>query len=206
MLDVFQKFADARWTKDEWKEIEKKGLQVIANLTVPKLTPVEIQAVFQFSNGSSAVGTATLAIPGAEEAARLTSLFLTPRVDVVKELRDGDPEALHISGYQLTVPTRMQFTAADKLTLYFGMDGVSMDAASGSPRINLAVALKSGGKLIKSLDADSLYPWPQSKNRIFLLTQFDLAGLPSGNYTVEVTLKDLAKKSTTVQGAEFSIQ
>jgi hypothetical protein len=124
----------------------------------------------------------------------------------VKELRDGDPEALHIAEYQLTVPVRMQFTAADKLTLYFGMDGVAMDAASGSPRINLALALKSGDKLIKTLPADSLFPWPQSKNRIFFLNQFDLAGLPPGNYTVQATLKDLAKKTTTVHGADFSIE
>jgi hypothetical protein len=206
VLDVFQKFVDARWTKDEFKEIEKKGLQVIANLTLPKLMPAEIQAVFQFSNGASAVATATVAIPGTEESARLTSLFLTPRVDVVKELREGDPEALHIANYQLAVPVRMQFTAADKLTVYFGMDGVAIDAASGSPRINLALALKSGEKVIKALPADALYPWPQSKNRIFLLTQFDLAGLSQGNYTVEATLKDLAKKSTTVHGADFSIQ
>lgn len=206
MLDVFQKFVEARWTKEEFKEIEKKGLQVIANLTIPKLMPAEIQAVFQFSNGASAVATATVAIPGGEESARLTSLFLTPRVDVVKELRDGDPEALHIANYQLAVPVKMQFTAADKLTVYFGMDGVAIDAASGSPRINLALALKSGDKVIKALPADALYPWPQSKNRIFLLTQFDLAGLPAGNYTLEATLKDLAKKSTTVHGADFSIQ
>jgi len=206
VLDVFQKFVDARWTKEEFKEIEKKGLQVIANLTLPKLMPAEIQAVFQFSNGTSAVATATVAIPGAEESARLTSLFLTPRVDVVKELREGDPEALHIANYQLAVPVKMQFTAADKLTVYFGMDGVAIDAASGSPRINLALALKSGDKVIKALSADALYPWPQSKNRIFLLTQFDLAGLPPGNYTIEATLKDLAKKSTTVHGTDFSIQ
>jgi hypothetical protein len=206
MLDVFQKFVEARWTKDEWKEIEKKGLQVIANLTIPKLMPAEIQAVFQFSNGASAVATATVAIPGGEESARLTSVFLTPRVDVVKELREGDPEALHIANYQLAVPVKMQFTPADKLTVYLGMDGVAIDAASGNPRINLALALKTGDKVIKALPADSLYPWPQSKNRIFLLTQFDLAGLPPGNYTLEATLKDLAKKSTTVHGADFSIQ
>jgi hypothetical protein len=124
----------------------------------------------------------------------------------MKDVREGDPEALHIGGYQLSIPTRMQFTPADKLTLYFGMADVTMDAASGSPRINLALALKSGDKTIKALSPDSLYPWQQSKDRIFFLNQFDLAGLAPGSYTVEATLKDLAKKTTTVQSAEFSIQ
>jgi hypothetical protein len=206
LVDVFQRFVDARWTKDEWKGIEKKGLQIVSSLTIPKLESLDLEAVLQFSNGAAAVGKTKLTMPGSGDSARLTSLFMTPRVDVSPTVREGDPPALHIANYQLTLPTQQQFTSTDKLTLYFGMDSVSMDTATGSPRINLALALKSGGKVIRELPADSLHAWAQSNNRIFFLDQFDLAGLAPGAYTLQATLKDLAKKTTTVQAGEFSIQ
>jgi VWFA-related protein len=206
LVDVFQKFVDARWTKDEWKGIEKKGLQIVSSLTIPKLESLDLEAVLQFSNGAAAVGKTKLTMPGSADSARLTSLFMTPRVDVSPTVREGDPPALHIANYQLTLPTQQQFSSTDKLTLYFGMDTVSMDTATGSPRINLALALKSGGKVVRELPADSLHAWAQSTNRIFFLDQFDLAGLAPGAYTLQATLKDLAKKTTTVQAGEFSIQ
>src|SRR5205807_1376697 len=99
--------------------------------------------------------------------------------------------------YQLTLPTQQQFASSDKLTVYFGMDNVSMDAASGSPKINLALKLKSGDKIVKELSADSLHAWPQSTNRIFFLDQFDLAGLAPGTYTGAL---GEAKVAGTVQG------
>jgi len=207
LVDIFQKFVDARWSKEEWKEVEKKGLQIVSSLTIPKLQSVDLEAVLQFSNGAAAVGTVKLTMPGSDDSgARLTSLFMTPRVDVSSSLREGDPPALHIANYQLALPTEQQFAASDKLTVYFGMDNVSMDAATGSPRINLALTLKSGDKVVKELPADSLHAWDQSTNRIFFLDQFDLAGLAPGNYKIEATLRDLAKKTTTVNGSEFSIQ
>ncbi|MDP8979643.1 MAG: VWA domain-containing protein [Acidobacteriota bacterium] len=207
LLDVFQRFVDARWTKDEWKGIEKKGLQIVSSLTIPKLQSLELEAVLQFTSGAAAVGKTKLNMPGSDDSgARLTSLFITPRVDVSPTVREGDPPALHIANYQLSVPTQTQFAPTDKLTLYFGMDSVSMDAASGSPRINLALALKSGDKVVRELPADSLHAWAKSTNRIFFLDQFDLAGLAPGKYTLQATLKDLAKKTTTIQSEDFSIQ
>ncbi len=206
LVDIFQKFVDARWSKDEWKVIEKKGLQIVSSLTIPKMQSLDVEAVLQFTNSAAAVGKIKLVMPGSDESgARLTSLFMTPRVDVSPTVREGDPPALHIANYQLTLPTQQQFTSADKLTVYFGMDNVSM-SDGGSPRINLALKLKSGDKVVKELPADSLHAWERSKNRIFFLDQFDLAGLAPGTYTLEATLRDLAKKTTTVNGAEFSIQ
>jgi len=206
LVDIFQKFVDARWSKDEWKVIEKKGLQIVSSLTIPKMQSLDLEAVLQFSSGAAAIGKAKLVMPGSDESgARLTSLFLTPRVDVSPTVREGDPPALHIANYQLTIPTQQQFTSADKLTVYFGMDNVSM-SDSGSPRINLALQLKSGDKVVKELPPDSLHAWEASKNRIFFLDQFDLAGLAPGTYRLEATLRDLTKKTTTVNGAQFSIQ
>jgi len=207
LVDIFQRFVDARWSRDEWKGVEKKGLQIVSSLTIPKLQSLDIEAVLQFSSGAAAVGKTKLVMPGSDESgARLTSLFMTPRVDVSPTVREGDPPALHIANYQLTLPIQQQFASSDKLTLYFGMDNVSMDAASGSPKINLALKLKSGDKVVKELPADSLHAWAESTNRIFFLDQFDLAGLAPGTYKLEATLRDLAKKTTTVNAADFSIQ
>jgi VWFA-related protein len=207
LVDIFQRFVDARWSKDEWKGVEKKGLQIVSSLTIPKLQSLDVEAVLQFSSGAAAVGKTKLVMPGSDDSgARLTSLFMTPRVDVSPTVREGDPPALHIANYQLTLPIQAQFASSDKLTVYFGMDNVSMDAASGSPKINLALKLKSGDKVVKELPADSLHAWAQSTNRIFFLDQFDLAGLAPGTYKIEATLRDLATKTTTVNGADFSIQ
>jgi VWFA-related protein len=207
LLDIFQKFVDARWTREEWKGIEKKGLQIVSSLTIPKMQSLDLEAVLQFSSGAAAAGKLKLAMPGSDESgARLTSLFLTPRVDVSPTVREGDPPALHIENYQLTLPTQQHFASSDKLTLYFGIDNVSMDAASGSPLIHLVVAVKSGDKVVKILPPGSLHKWAQTTNRIFFLDQFDLAGLAPGTYTLQATLRDLVKNTTTVNGTEFSIQ
>src|SRR5216684_3766713 len=42
LVDIFQKFVDARWSKEEWTGIEKKGLQIVSSLTIPKLQSVDV--------------------------------------------------------------------------------------------------------------------------------------------------------------------
>jgi hypothetical protein len=202
LAGAFEKFVDASFNESEWAVIEKKGLQVVANLTVPKLESLNIEAVLQFSNGEVGTGSTKLAISGNEESARLTSIFVTSRVDVVSTVPKDDPPALHIAKYQLSIPVTQQFTAADKLTVYLGIDNVTMDAAA-HPRIALSLALKSGDKVVKDIPATSMYPFPQSKRRIFFLDQLDLAGLAPGKYALQATLKDLATNTTSTSSAEI---
>ncbi len=208
LVDAYQQFINFQATKEQWKSYEKRGLQLMGSLSMPTLEPVDLQAIVQFSSDKWALSAAKVGIPGVTDSGvRPTSLLLTPQVEMAKNDQPAVIPALRIAEYDVILPKDAQFNQGAKMTLYFGLADVAIDASSGRPLIGLAVAIKNGTKVVRELQAlDGLYPWPQSKSRLFFLKQFDLAGLAPGAYTIEATVRDRAKNTTQVQTAPFSIQ
>ncbi|MEO8027255.1 MAG: VWA domain-containing protein, partial [Bryobacteraceae bacterium] len=208
LLDAYQKFIDFQATKEQWKDYEKKGVQLMASLSVPNLEPLDVEAIVQFSNGKTSLTKMKVPIAGTPQAgARATSLVLSSFIETAKEGSEPIIPALRISAYDLILPKEPAFSAASKLTVYFGLAGVKIEASSGRPLLGIAMAIKDGAKVVRELPAlDGLYPWPKSADRLFFLRQFDLAGLAPGSYTVETTVRDRAVNTTTVQTAPFTVR
>ncbi len=201
LVDVAQRSLNLHFTKDGVKEYERAGIKLTAMLRVPRLELLNTQAVVQFSNGIGATGKFALNLPAQEiGGARPTMLLLTQRVDAAKP--NEAPDALRLGDYQLVLPTQNVFAPTDKLTLYFGVDEVAQD----KPNLKLDLVLKSGGNVVKKLPTDTLYPFTDSKTRVFFLSQFDLNGLAPGGYTIEASVDNVALKTHYFRASEFSIQ
>jgi hypothetical protein len=57
-----------------------------------------------------------------------------------------------------------------------------------------------------SLPTEEMQPSPAgASNRMLVLKQFDLKGLRSGNYTLEVTVEDLTRHRTVSHSAGFIV-
>jgi hypothetical protein len=205
LVDVAQKSMSLHFTKEGVKEFERSGLRLTAMLRVPRLESLNTQGVVQFSNGVAATAKFHLNLPAQETAgARPTDLLLTQRVDAAKPEEVPDP--LRVGEYQIVLPTQNVFTSADKLTLYFGLDDIAVDKASGNPNLKLDLVLKSGGKVLKVLPADTLYPFADSKTRVFFLSQFELTGLTPGAYTIEAAVEDKTTRTRDLRSVGFSIE
>jgi hypothetical protein len=192
--------------KDQWREYQKAGLKIPAVLTVPRQEALEVQAIVTFPDGAAGVGTLRLNMPGSDESgARATSLLLTSRVDPVGASSNAAPDPLRVQNYKLALAPEWAFTSTESLTLYFGIGNVAMDPASGRPLLQVSVAVKSKDAVVRQIPGDTLYPLEPAQDRLFFLSQFSLAGMAPGAYTVEATVKDLKKKTSTVQTAGFRI-
>lgn len=147
------------------------------------------------------MGGCRLEIPGTNaSAARATSLLLTTRIEFAKPGVESAVEALRIQKYQLVLPAEPKFSATEKLTLYFGIEG------AGTGEVEAAIAIRSAEKVVRELPQGDLYPWPDSPSRIIFLKQYELSGLAPGSYTLEARIRDSAKATVTVQTAAFSIR
>jgi len=208
LIDAYQQTLDFKKSKEDWKSIEKFGLQLIASVSSPLMEPLDVEAIVSFTNGKIGLVNAKIGVPGRPEAGvRPTSLVLTSQIESAKKNAEPVIPALRLGDYDVIIPKDSQFAASGKLTVYFGLSNVTIDAASGRPLLGLALAIKNGDKVIKELPAlDGLFPWPQSPTRLFFLKQYDLAGLPPGSYTMEATLKDRVKDTLLTQSAPFTVQ
>ncbi len=203
-VSVHQRFLNVDLNKKQWKEFESKDLGISGRLAVPQLEPLRVEAVLQLSNGTVALGEQEISIPTAASGPKLTSLLLSDHIEPAQGTADpSDP--LRGENFQLYLPVQPHFSAADKLTVFFGILDAPLDAASHRPRLRVSYAVKSGTTVLLSPPAEELESSPAAAaNRMLVLKQFDLKDFRPGNYTVEVTVED-ARHGTASQSAIFVV-
>ncbi len=203
LVSVHQRFLNLDLNKKQWKDFEAKDLDISARLAVPELEPLRVQAILQFFNGTVALGERAIAIPATTSGPKLTSLLLSDRIEPAQGTADpSDP--LRGDNFQLYLPAQPRFSAADKLTLYFGILDAPLDAATQRPHLRVSYAVRSVATVVMSPPAEEIRS-SGARDRVLVLKQFDLKGLRPGNYTLEVTVEDLAHHGTASQSANFVV-
>lgn len=207
LAEVLQKTVKFDLPRKQQSDFERLGFRITASLSVPRLEPLELQAVLQFSNGKTAVAVRKLEISEVA-GARITSVLVTPRVLTAPPISQAEAEAdpLRVRNFELVLPSEPRFAPSERLTLYFGLADVTFDTASGKPLLDAGIAIRSGGKLLRQLDANGFYPAPKAPHHLLFLKQYDLAGLAPGSYTLQAVVRDRAKNTTAVSETNFTIQ
>lgn len=203
---VHQRFVNLQFNKRQWEDFQKRNsLDIHARLTIPKLEPLHVQAILQFSDGTLAIGEHEIPLAATEgPCPGLTSVLLSNRVEEATGLADpSDP--LRGSNYQLYLPAQPRFSPSDKLTVYFGVLDVPEDPASRKPRLRLSFAIKQGPSTILSLPSEEAVG-AAGQNHLLVLKQFDLTKLRPGNYTFEVEAVDDLLHGRALQLADFVIE
>jgi VWFA-related protein len=205
LVSVHQRFLNLDFDKKQWKSFEGKDLDINARLTVPQLEPLRVEAILQFSDGTVALGGREIGIPATTSSPKLTSLLLSDRIEPAQGTADpSDP--LRGENFQLYLPAQPRFSAADKLTLYFGILDAAVGAASPRSHLRLEYRVKSGATVVMSQPAEEIQsPSVGALSRMLVLKQFDLKGLRPGNYLLEVTVEDLTHHGTASQSASFTV-
>ena len=204
LVSAHQRFLSLDLDKKQWKDFEGKDLEINGRLAVRELEPLRVQAIVQFSNGTVALGERAIDIPAGASGPKLTSLLLSDRIEPAQGSADpSDP--LRGENFQLYLPAQTRFSAADKLTLYFGIVD-TLDAGIERPRLRVSYAVKSGASLVMSLPTEEMRPSAAgAPSWMLVLKQFDLKGFRPGNYTLEVTVEDLARHRTVSHSAGFVV-
>ena len=205
LVSAHQRFLSLNLDNKQWKDFEGTDLEISGRLALPELEALRVQAILQFSNGTVALGEQAIDIPAGSSGPRLTSLLLSDRIEPAQGSADpSDP--LRGENFQLYLPAQPRFSAADKLTLYFGIVDAPLGAGTQWLHLRVMYAVKSGTTLVMSPPAEEMRPSPSSApNRMLVLKQFDLKGLRPGSYTLEVTVEDLTSHRTVSQRAGFVV-
>ena len=208
LLTVHQRFLNLQFNKNQLEEFQRRqSLDINARLAIPKLEPVNLEAVLQLSSGTVALGRQTLAVEtGKPSGPHLTSILLSNRIEAATGAVDpSDP--LRGPNYQLYLPAQPRFPASDKLTVYFGLLDVPVSPATHRPELRLSFAVKSTGKAAMTLPSEQITALPKaSENRLLVLKQFDLRELQPGPYTFEVTVEDQVTGGVVSQMAKFLVE
>jgi VWFA-related protein len=204
LASIHQRFLNLALDEKQWKEFVGETLDISGRLAIPELEPLRVQAILQFSNGAVAMGEREIAIPTPASGPKLTSLLLSDRIEPAHGTADpSDP--LRGENFQLYLPAQPRFSAAGELSLYFGILGAPPDTASQRPRFRVSYAVKGAANVVMSLPAEEVRP-SGAPDRVLVLKQFDPKALPPGNYTLEVTVEDLAHRTMCSQDADFVIR
>jgi len=206
LVSVHQRFVNLNLDPKKWKEFERKTLDISARLAIPKLEPLEIEAILQFADGTVALARREIPIGEASSSGiHLTSLLLSNDIQPASGAADpSDP--LRGPNFELHLPVEPRFSPSDKLTVYFGILEGSQEPAGVPPHVRLSYAIKSGGNVVQSLPAEEVGGGgSRTQNRMLVLKQFDLKNLRPGTYTVEVKAEDLDHRGTASQSADFSV-
>jgi hypothetical protein len=208
LLTVHQRFLNLQFDQKQLAEFEKKNsLDISARLSVPKLEPLNVQAILQFSNGTVALGERPIAIETTKASGpHVTSILLADRIEPATGPADpSDP--LRGQNYQLYLPPQPRFSAADKLTVYFGLLDIPVSPATLRPDLRLSFAVKSVAGVVMELPPEHIQVLPNpSENRLLVLKQFDLNTLRPGSYTFGATVEDQVTHSVASQAAGFVIE
>lgn len=208
LLTVHQRFLNLQFDKKQLAEFERKGsLDINARLVIPKLEPINLEVILQFSHGAVALGRQTVAVEAAKPSGpHLTSILLSNRIEAGTGPADpSDP--LRGPNYQLYLPAQPHFSASDKLTVYFGLLDVPLNPTTRRPELRLSFALKSGAKAALTLPPEQIVALPKaSEDRLLVLKQFDLRELRPGPYTFEVTVEDQVTGGVVSQMAKFLVE
>jgi len=201
---VHQRFLTFRLDEREQRDFEKKNLEINARLAVPRLEPLDVQAVVQLPDGAVAVGHRKLAIATPRPLVpAVTSVLLSNFIEPAKGAADpSDP--LRGENFQLRLsPPR--FSPSDKLTAYFGVLLDSTLPGTPAARLRVAYSIESSARAAKVFPPEDLAV-SASQSLLRVLKQIDLTDLPAGHYTFQVSVKDLANGGSASQRSEFDVR
>jgi len=208
LLTVHQRFVNLQFDQKQLAEfVKKNSLDISARLAVPKLEPLNVQAILQFSNGTVALGERPIAIETTPASGpHVTSILLADRIEPATGPADpSDP--LRGQNYQIYLPSQPRFSAADKLTVYFGLLDIPVSPATRQPDLRLSFAVKSAAGVVTELPPEHIQALPNpSENRLLVLKQFDLTTLQPGSYTFRATVEDQVTHHVASQAAGFVIE
>jgi VWFA-related protein len=201
---VHQRFLTLRLDDRQRHDFEMKNLEINARLAVPRLEPLEVQAIVQLPDGAVAVGHRKLAIATPRPLVpAVTSVLLSNFIEPGKGAADpSDP--LRGEDFQLRLsPPR--FSPSDKLTAYFGVLLDSTLPETPAPRLRVAYSIESSARAAKVFPPEDVSV-SASQSLVRVLKQFDLTDLPAGHYTFQVSVKDLANGESASQRCEFDVR
>jgi VWFA-related protein len=185
-------------------EFASKTLTLQSELQVAQLTPVTLQTIVSLPGGITAMSARPISVtPQSEDKPQLSSLMMTS--EVKQESCTDKSETLCLETMRLVQPAKADFAANGQLVVYFNVLNLAADPQSKQPRIAMDLKLKSAdNKAIAPLSMQAI-PGPTAGS-VLVLAQFDLKQLGRGKYSAQATARDLVRKNSASNEAEFSIQ
>lgn len=184
----------------------QKTLTLQIDLSVNKLAPMILEAVVSLPGGVLASSKTEVKVTDpAAPGPYLSSVLLTDRAEQTKCPDNSDP--LCLTDMRLIQPAKPQFVANSKLIVYFLANGLVVDGSTNQPRIGVDLRLRSGNAALKAPAAENVQALPGPvPGSVMVMAQFDLRSLSQGSYSIQVTARDIVKKTSAQSETAFTIQ
>jgi hypothetical protein len=192
--------------KNNKDEFLQKTLTLQTDLSVSKLEPITLESIVSLPGGVLASSkTAVKATDPAAAGPYLSSVLLTDRAEQASCPDNSDP--LCLTDMRLIQPAKPQFTPNGRLIVYFLANGLVVDENTKQPRIGVDLRLRSNNAALKSPAAENVQALPGPvPGSVMVMGQFDLRSLSQGSYSVQVTARDIVKKTSAQSETAFTIQ
>ena len=189
--------------KDEFLQ---KTLTLQTDVSVNKLAPMTLEAIVSLPGGVLASSETEVKVTDPSAAGPyLSSVLLTDRAEQATCPDNSDP--LCLTDMRLIQPAKPQFVPNSRLIVYFLANGLVVDESTKQPRIGVDLRLRSGNAALKSPAAENVQALPGPvPGSVMVMGQFDLRTLSQGSYSIQVTARDIVKKTSAQAETAFTIQ
>jgi len=203
-VSVHQRFLTLRLDDHQYRDFEKKNLEINGRLAVPRFEPLKVQAIVELPDSKVAIGDRKLAIAAPRPLVPgVTSILLSNSIEPANGVADpSDP--LRGENFQVLL-SQPRFSPSDKLTAYFGILLDSAVPETSAPHLRLTYSIESSARTAKVFPVEDL-SFSASQRSVRVLKQFDLTHLPAGHYRFQVSVKDPVHGGTASQQAEFDVR
>lgn len=189
----------------ERDNFQKKTITLQTQLALPELQDVSIQAILQFPDGSTAMGNVPMTFALPSDGPAISSVLLSDAAESATCSDNSDP--LCVQSVRLHQPATSQFSAANRLVVYFTADKLALDPKTQKPRVAVRFTLKDSSKPLSAPAAENLQAMPgPTKDSVLIFAEYDLKSLHAGSYQLQATATDLVRKIAASQETGFSIQ
>jgi VWFA-related protein len=187
-------------------EFLQKTLTLQTDVRVNKLEPLTLEGIVSLPGGILASSKTELKVTEPSAAGPyLSSVLLTDRAEQASCPDNSDP--LCLTDMRLIQPAKPQFVPNSRLIVYFLANGLVLDESTKQPRIGVDLRLRSANAALKSPAAENVQALPGPiPGSVMVMGQFDLRSLSQGSYSLQVTARDIVKKTSAKSETVFTIQ
>jgi len=189
ILGVQERYGHVRLTKAEHEQFSARMFNLQGHVAVPELQPVSVQAIVQFTDGTTGTSARMILTPEPPAAnLRLTNLV------VADEEKDADCSAdpldpLCLKTLRIVLPARPQFALSNRLLAYCSVMGLKLDDQN-KPNLRLRFTLENGNGTAKIKPLQLQVAPGYGVGDLLALAVLDLKGLKPGSYKLRITAED----------------
>ncbi|HXG90983.1 MAG TPA: VWA domain-containing protein [Blastocatellia bacterium] len=192
-------------TEDEYKILKPGTVSFMNYIQLPVGGPYSFEVIVKdLLSGAVSSGERAMHLHQPDPLLSLSTILLAREVD---KAVNTSAQFLSVQGAKILPSARCQFRNGDNLIFYFDIYRPQVEPQTKKTNLSIGLSLMREGQLVNvRLPSYQVSESPAEQNPRITFTRFlHLAGLPPGNYTLVVSVKDALGNQSARGQATFSL-